>query len=67
MATFKDLKQRFMDYLATMDFDKMDMGTIQSYAYVLKTIDEMEKPGYAESIALAFGGKMMEQEAKTNV
>ena len=56
-----------MDYLATMDFDKMDMGTIQSYAYVLKTIDEMEKPGYAESIALAFGGKMMEQEAKTNV
>lgn len=64
MVTLKDLKHRFMDYLSKMDFDKMDMGTIQSYAYVLKTIDEMEKPGYAESIALAFGGSMMEKEVK---
>lgn len=62
MATLKDLKNRFMDYLWTMDFEKMDISTLNSYGYILKNFDEMEKPGYAESLALAFNGGMMKKE-----
>ncbi len=64
--TLKDLKNRFMDYLGSMDFDKMDISSLNSYGYILKNLDDMEKPGYAESLALAFGGNMLKEEANKN-
>lgn len=53
--TLKDLKQRFIDYLMAMDPDKLDMNGLSTYSYILKTLDEMEKPGYAEAMAMALG------------
>lgn len=52
----RELKKRFIDYLMSMDFDKMDIQALSTYSYIVKTIDDMEKPGYAESLAMAFGG-----------
>lgn len=52
--TLKDLKDRYMNYLGSMDFEKMDISGLGSYAYLLKTLDDMEKPGYAECLAMAF-------------
>ncbi len=54
MNTVKDLKQRLIDFLMSMDLKIMDIQALNTYSYIVKTMDEMEKPGYAESLALAF-------------
>ncbi len=64
--TLQDLKTRFMNYLGSMDFDKMDISSLGSYAYLLKTLDDMEKPGYAESLALALGILKHKEEVEKN-
>ena len=68
MNTLKDLKQRFIDYLMDMDLNKLDMSGLSTYGYILKNLDEMEKPGYAEALGLAFGSMnaMKKEEATDN-
>lgn len=56
MYTVKDLKERFVNYLMTMDLDKMDVQELSQYGYIVKTVDEMEKPGYAEALSMALNG-----------
>ena len=50
MATFKDVKEKYIDYLMDMDLNKMSVMDLSTYGLILKTVDEMEKPNYAESI-----------------
>lgn len=69
MYTLKDLKQRFIDYLMAMDLDKLDMSALNSYSFILKALDDMEKPGYAESLSAIMGSIVttkMDEEAKEN-
>ncbi len=68
-TTLKDVKQRFIDYLMAMDLDKLDMSGLSTYSYILKTLDEMEKPGYAEAMAMAmssFNSAKKIEEAEKN-
>lgn len=51
MATFKDVKEKYIDYLMGMDLSSMNMYDLSAYGLILRTVDEMEKPNYAESIA----------------
>lgn len=51
MATYKELKQKYIDHLMEMDLDKMSVVDLYTYAGILKTINEMELPNYAEAMA----------------
>ena len=44
MATFKDVKEKYIDYLMDMDLNKMSVMDLSTYGLILKTVDEMEKP-----------------------
>ena len=64
--TLQEIKTRFMNYIGSMDFEKMDIPALGSYAYLIKILDDMEKPGYAESLALALGNFRRNEEADKN-
>lgn len=51
MNTINDLKQRLIDHLYTVDLDKLTLMDLNSYAFTVKTVCEMEQPGYAEVVA----------------
>lgn len=51
MKTAKELKERFVEHLYDMKLDSMNMQDLSTYGYIIKTIDEMEKPSYAEMMA----------------
>lgn len=65
MAELKDVKQRFIDYLMSMDFDKMDMNAIQSYACIVKVLGDMDNQSYLSDLAKSFASKNTE-EVKEN-
>lgn len=50
MATYKELKQKYIDHLMGMDLDKMSVVDLYTYGGILKTINEMEQPNYAEAM-----------------
>lgn len=51
MATVKDLKDKLIAYLDSVDFSKMSTSDINGYVSVLKALDDMEKPSPFEAIA----------------
>lgn len=54
MHTVHDLKQRFIDYLMSMDLSAMDIHVLQTYSYILKTMDDMERPDFNTSLIDVF-------------
>ncbi len=56
MYTVKELKERFVDHLMTMDLGKMDIQELSQYGYIVKIVDEMEKPGYMEAMSMVMSG-----------
>ena len=53
MATYKDIKQKFIDHLVGVDLYKMNVTDLYTYACILKTVDEMEQPGPEETMTAA--------------
>lgn len=40
MATYKELKKKFIDHLMGVDLYKMNITDLYTYACILKTVDE---------------------------
>jgi len=55
MSTVKDVKQRLVDYLMSIKLEKLKMAELSIYSDVVRKADEMEKPGYAETMATLMG------------
>jgi hypothetical protein len=53
MATYKELKKKFIDHLMGVDLYKMNITDLYTYACILKTVDEMEQPSCAEAMKTA--------------
>lgn len=51
MKTIDELKQEFVDYLATMDKSKMSMVELANYADLLHKADLLFKPDYVDMFA----------------
>lgn len=68
MYTLKELKERYINHLMSMDLAKMDIQELGQYSVIIKTLDDMEKPGYAETLMAmgmgmgAFGARNTEKE-----
>ena len=58
MATYKELKQKYIDHLMGMDLEKMDASGLLAYGYNVKILWDMERPTYAENLALAMSSCM---------
>ena len=52
MATAKDVKEKYLNYLLGMDLGKMDVSGLIGYGYVVKNLEEMERQAYAETQAI---------------
>lgn len=53
MATYKELKQKYIDHLMGVDLYKMNVTDLYTFACILKTVDEMEQPSCAEAMKTA--------------
>lgn len=53
MATVKDLKEKFIAYLDSVDFSKMTTCDLSGYVMILKSLDDMEKPSPFDAISKA--------------
>ena len=51
MKTVDELKQKFVDHIATLDKSEMSMYELCNYADLLRKADELFAPSYAEMIA----------------
>ena len=51
MKTVDELKQEFVDHIATLDKSEMSMYELCNYADLLRKADELFSPSYAEIIA----------------
>ena len=54
MATYNELKQKYIDHLMGVDLYKMNVTDLYTYACILKMVDEMEQPNCAETMKTAF-------------
>lgn len=64
--TAKSLRQGIAQHLKDMDKSKMSLSDLQTYTFIVKLLDEMEKPGYFEALCsntLAAKGKEGEKNA----
>lgn len=43
-----DVIQLLIDYLGSIDLDKLNAQDLNTYAFTLKTVNEMRQPGYTE-------------------
>ena len=46
MATCKKLKDKYIKHLMSMDLDKLDMTELNTFAFIIKTLDETERGDY---------------------
>lgn len=60
--TAKSLRQGIAKHLKDMDKSKMSLLDLQTYTYIVKLLDEMEKPSYAETLFGAIANKNKEGE-----
>lgn len=51
MKTVDELKQEFVNHIATLDKSEMSMYELCNYADLLRKADELFAPSYAEIIA----------------
>lgn len=54
MATYKELKQKYIDHLMCVDLYKMNVTDLYTYACILKMVNEIEQPSCAEAMKTAF-------------
>lgn len=47
--TVKDLKQQFVDHLASMDKNKMSMTDLSLYSSIVRTLLDTERPDFSAS------------------
>ncbi len=66
MATNKELKQGFIDYLATLDKSKMSLYELNTYADLLRKADMLSLPGYADFAANSIPPLACGMEAKVD-
>lgn len=59
---FKDVKQRFIDYLGNMELDKLNMMDLSTYSNIIRTMHDTERADYFETIV-----KMMTTSHCTSV
>lgn len=50
MNTYHDMKQKFIDYMMTVDYDKMNTMDLANVALILKTLYETEKEDYMNKL-----------------
>lgn len=48
--TIDEVKQDLIDHLAGMDKAKMNMMDLNTYAIIVKMVDDMMKPDFSETI-----------------
>lgn len=53
MATYNEVKQRFIDYLAEINLDKLNMMDLSVYSGILRTIYDTDRPDYMETLTKA--------------
>ena len=51
MKTIEELKQEFVNHLATLDKDQMTLYELSCYVDLLRKADELFKPGYTDVMA----------------
>lgn len=51
MKTTAELKQEFVDYIATLDKANMSLVELSAYADLVRKADDLFKPSYAEMMA----------------
>ena len=51
MKTIADLKQEFVDHIATLDKSGMSLIELCNYADLLRKADDLFRPSYADMIA----------------
>lgn len=51
MKTTADLKQEFIDHIATLDKANMSLAELSAYADLVRKADDLFKPSYAEMMA----------------
>lgn len=56
MNTYNDMKQRFVDHMMTVDYDKMNTMDLANVALILKTLYETEKEDYMSKLLDKMGG-----------
>lgn len=70
MATCKELKEKFIDYLMDVDLDTLDVNELSTFAYTIKIVNETENGDYyanmikTMSLSIPFGiaGKESEND-----
>lgn len=70
MATCKELKEKFIDYLMDVDLDTLDVSELSTFACTIKIVNEMENGDYYAnmiktlSLSIPFGiaGKESEND-----
>jgi hypothetical protein len=68
MATCKELKAKFIDYLIDVDLDTLDVSELNTFACIIKTVNEMENGDYyanmikTMSLSIPFGMAGKESE-----
>lgn len=50
MNTYNDMKQKFIDHMMTLDYDKMNTMDLANVALILKTLYETEKEDYMSKL-----------------
>lgn len=50
MNTYNDFKQKFIDHMMTVDYDKMNTMDLANVALILKTLYETEKEDYMSKL-----------------
>lgn len=56
MNTYNDVKQKFIDHMMTVDYDKMCTMDLANVALILKTLYETEKEDYMSKLLDKMGG-----------
>lgn len=56
MNTYNDIKQRFVDHMMTVDYNKMNTMDLANVALTLKTLYDTEKEDYMSKLLDKMGG-----------
>lgn len=66
MITFEDIKQKYLDHLAEINLTELSMSDLATYGCILRNVDEMLKPSYAEQMAGLMMGCACKKEESGN-
>lgn len=60
-ASVDSLIQRLIDYLGSIDLATLNAQDLNTYAFTLRTVSEMQQPGYAEILSTMFAAGKREE------